>query len=81
MIKREYVFKRLKELGLTQLDFAEQSNQSLRNIIRFMNGEQGQSTPVLTWFKLAKGLQLDIKDLLLLERDYQYKRMKFLKGK
>lgn len=75
---RDYLYKRLNELGISQAVFANKADLTLRYVSRLLTGERGRFTLVLTWFKIADALELPIGKLMEYERDYQIKRNKLI---
>jgi len=41
-------------------------------------GQRGSQLPVLTWFKIADALEMDIGTLMNLEKEYQIKRLRLI---
>lgn len=78
---RKYLYKRLNELNISQLEFSLRTDTNLRYIARLLMGQRGSQLPVLTWFKIADALEMDIGTLMNLEKEYQIERLRLIKSK
>ena len=78
---RKYLYKRLNELKISQLEFSLRTDTNLRYIARLLMGQRGSQLSVLTWFKIADALEIDIGTLMNLEKEYQIERLRLIKSK